>query len=361
MAVAKQLCDIAFVSIGEKTPSRGFTFPAMKEATKAGFTVHHIDCRKWLPRNPRDEEQILHDLDGTSPITQRCVLSQEGFVALQEAIVCKAAEKSRIVSGMVFVLECTSGGHRAFTASEVGAELLNGIAVEHRREFNAMHFPMAWLMKRGQLQSAWNNALEWASNAWIETKTPPADMESKFGYAGAVQRKQSFQVLTRCWDIVRDFNEEYAREQNKWEEVVNLICINKKGVMGAIRDNERQPANVADTNCQAVIMFIADSWFDDFMLRTYPPSSSTTTVTSLRIGRRMGAIRRQATTTTRTTSHRRNGIAASRRRRLAATRRRRPRLRRCSIGVSCSRLPRPRRSIQHGRHSNSIQRRGCPS
>ena len=109
---------------------------------------------------------------------------------------------------IIVVMQCTSGGHRAYTSSHCLAETSNAILTDSKtqRAFNAMHFPLAWLSKWDQLEKAWSSVLDWSLTAWAVTPQAGPLLSDKYGYAGAVQRKEAHQSLTDVWNFVNQLN-----------------------------------------------------------------------------------------------------------------------------------------------------------
>ena len=199
------LQNVAIVSIGHHTPSMNFVTQSMDDAEKQGVQVEIVDVRRWLPKNPRHYELVSSEFDGTHPITQRSVIAQEGFPDLMENII--KTQQFAKTKYRVLALKCTSGGHRAFVSSAVAAETLNAIVdKDGQRVYNAIHIPMAWLVKDGHLDRAWKTALEWTWSPWEVMAVPSGELKNKFGYEGAVQRKEAMQNLRLVWELVDVLN-----------------------------------------------------------------------------------------------------------------------------------------------------------
>jgi hypothetical protein len=211
--------NVAIASIGSSTLSKKFVDTKIEGAVAAGCAVHFVDVRDFMPRNPRKEEQVLHELDGLHPITQRAVLSQEGFAECVTTTLESMIGKTFVspTKSIIVVMQCTSGGHRAYTSSHCLAETCNAILTDSKtqRAFNAMHFPLAWLSKWDQLEKAWSSVLDWSLTAWAVAPQAGPLLSDKYGYAGAVQRKEAHQSLSDVWHYVHLLNNAESRDDDE--------------------------------------------------------------------------------------------------------------------------------------------------
>ena len=197
--------NVAIVSIGSKTESHDFVTKKVRDLPQHIQIMWH-DVRDDLKKNPRHSELVRHDLDGTSPITQRSVIGQPAFAVMIKKITKKVIEPVDADFAVVLVLECTSGGHRAFTSASVEEEVLNSLHLNGVQFNNAQHFPMAWLQLEGQLINCWDNVAKWAVKPWLKKTPPGLAMQDKFGYEGAMQREEAFAQLKKIWNMVSEYN-----------------------------------------------------------------------------------------------------------------------------------------------------------
>ena len=165
-----------------------------------GMTVddwHYVDLTEHLHKNPGTT--IGHQVDGSSPDTQRVVIGQYGIVALLIKllhIACGTAHDT--IQKVCFALFCNSGYHRADTIGRFLKCVLNYVCdIDGNRMFNASHFSLL-----RNYTDMIESALTWRFAPWVVREGGVVPRPSLYGYDACMDEHRAAENWIEVYDEV---------------------------------------------------------------------------------------------------------------------------------------------------------------